>query len=120
MPSPLTPIRPLLLLLLLSVTACATAPSVPEEREIPPILAQDEIFRPYVKVGTVEVSRKRLGHVDDLTAEADEWAYDALGEEAARMDADAVTLPELRAEKRIYIIFPVTEIRAKGVAIKFR
>lgn len=105
----------------LLTTACATLTpaTAPDPNTLPPILSQDEIIRPYTKLGTVEVSRKRLGHIDDLKNEADEWAHDALGAEAARMGADAVIFPEVRAEKGKYILFPSTSIKAKGVAIRF-
>lgn len=117
-PAPLS--RLLITTLLLLATACATPLHTPtEERDPPPILAQDELFRPYTKVGVVEVSRKRWGHIDDLANEADEWANEALGAEAAKLGADAVMLPEMRAQKNIYLIFPVTTIKAKGVAIRF-
>lgn len=105
--------------LCLLLTACAGLYPTPSD-QLPPILAQDELFRPYVKVGTVQVSRERLGHIDDLQDEADDWAYDALGSEAAKMGADAVILPEIRAEKGFYLFFPTTEITAKGIAIRFR
>ncbi|CAG0981649.1 hypothetical protein [Geobacter sp.] len=101
--------------------ACATLTptSAPDPNTLPPILSQDEIFRPYTKLGTVEVSRERLGHIDDLTNEADEWAFDALGAEAAKLGADAIILPEVRAEKGTYLFIPSTAIKAKGIAIKF-
>ncbi|AJE02830.1 hypothetical protein [Geobacter pickeringii] len=108
-------------LLVMGAAACATVPpSATNGRELPPILAQDEIFRPYVKLGTVEVTRERFGAIDDLRNEADDWANEALETEAAKLGADAVILPEIRGEKSSYLFFPVTEIKAKGVAIKFR
>lgn len=101
--------------------ACATiTPTTTRDpNTLPPILSQDEIFRPYTKLGTVEVSRERLGHIDDLTNEADEWAFDALGAEAAKLGADAIILPEVRAEKGTYFLIPSTSIKAKGIAIRF-
>lgn len=105
----------------LLTASCATlnpAPP-PDPNTLPPILAQDEILRPYTKIGTVEVSRQRLGHVDDLKNEADEWAHDALGAEGAKLGADAIILPEVRAEKGTYLFFPSTSIKAKGIAIRF-
>ena len=118
LPAALT--RLLISAIFLLATACATMPSTAtDERELPPILAQDEIFRPYVKLGAVEVTRERMGHVEDLTNEADEWANEALAAEAAKLGADAVVLPEMRAEKNSYLFFPVTTIKVKGVAIRF-
>lgn len=105
----------------LLTTACATLTpaTAPDPNTLPPILAQDEIMRPYTKLGTVEVSRERLGHIDDLNNEADEWAFDALGAEAAKIGADAIIFPEVRAEKGKYLLVPSTSIKAKGIAIRF-
>lgn len=105
--------------LLTAACATLTPATLPDPNTLPPILAQDEIIRPYTKIGTVEVSRERLGHIDDLKNEADEWAHDALGAEGAKLGADAIILPEVRAEKGKYLIFPSTSIKAKGIAIRF-
>ena len=103
----------------LLTAACATLSPAPDPNRLPPILTQDEIIRPYTKLGTVEVSLERLGHIDDIRNEADEWAFDALGAEGAKMGADAIILPEIRAEKGKYLLFPSTSIKAKGIAIRF-
>ncbi|MBT1076194.1 hypothetical protein [Geobacter grbiciae] len=105
--------------LLTAACATITPATAPDPNRLPPVLAQDEIIRPYTKLGTVEVSRERLGHIDDLKNEADEWAYDALGTEAAKLGADAIILPEVQAKKGSYLFFPSTSIKAKGIAIRF-
>ncbi|ABB30984.1 hypothetical protein GeomeDRAFT_3079 [Geobacter metallireducens RCH3] len=105
--------------LLTAACATLTPTTALDPNKLPPILAQDEIIRPYTKIGTVEVSRERLGHIDDLKNEADEWAYDALGAEAAKLGADAIILPEVQAKKGSYLFFPSTSIKAKGIAIRF-
>lgn len=104
------------------LAACATTPQTADEadREPPPILAQDEIFRPYVKIGTVEVNLKRYGRIEELQQEAEEWAHDALSAEASKIGADAVILPEVRIEKDTYILFPVIFVKGKGTAIRFQ
>lgn len=104
------------------LAACATIPQMADEtdRDLPPILAQDEIFRPYVKIGTVEVNLKRYGSIEELQREAEEWAHDALSLEASKIGADAVILPEVRIEKETYIIFPVIYVKGKGTAVKFQ
>ncbi|ANA40788.1 hypothetical protein A2G06_11430 [Geobacter anodireducens] len=104
------------------LAACATTPQIADEadRDLPPILAQDEIFRPYVKIGTVEVNLKRYGRIEELQQEAEEWARDALSIEASKIGADAVILPEVRIEKNTYIIFPVMYVKGKGTAVKFQ
>lgn len=88
--------------------------------DLPPILAQDELLRPYMKVADVEVRRERIGAPTDISPEDYAWGYDALRKEAARIGADAVILPELSVETQHYVVIPSSEMRAKGVAIKFR
>lgn len=106
------------LLMLLLLTACASLQNT--QASPPPVLAQDEVFRPYVKVGTVEVFGKRFAHPDDIKDEIGEWAHDALSTEAAKVGADAVIFPEIHTEKSSFLFIPVTTINARGIAIKFR
>jgi hypothetical protein len=88
--------------------------------ELPPILMQDELLRPYQKIGIIEVHRERYGSPADLSPSDYNWGYQALREEAAKIGADAVIFPEVKAEQETYILFPTSEMKAKGVAIKFR
>ena len=108
----------ILFVVMLTVSACATLGR--GDRELPPLLTQSELLREYDKLAVVEVSRERYGDVDDLHAEDYDWAYLALREEAAKIGADAVILPEVRVEVTPYILFPSSNIKARGVAIKFR
>jgi hypothetical protein len=115
--------KPLLLALLLICTlvftcSCATTP--PPSRELPPLLTQDELLRPYQKVASIEVKRERYGSPSDLTPVDYDWAYQALRQEAARIGADAVITPEVRVELRSHLWFPISEMKARGIAIKFR
>ena len=107
-----------LLLAVVITGGCATAKSA--RLLLPPVLSQDELLRPYQKLAVVEVHRERYGAVQDISPEDYGWAHQALGEEAARMGADAVIFPEVRVELNTYIFFPTSEITARGVAIKFR
>uniref|UniRef100_A0A6S6M3F5 Lipoprotein n=1 Tax=Citrifermentans bremense TaxID=60035 RepID=A0A6S6M3F5_9BACT len=86
----------------------------------PPVLTQDELLRPYYKVGNIQVRRSRYGSQADLTPADYSWAYDALRAEAQKIGADAVILPEVSVERNTYIFYPVSEMTAKGVAVKFR
>ena len=86
----------------------------------PPVLTQDELLRPYYKVGNIQVRRSRYGSPADLIPEDYSWAYDALRAEAQKIGADAVILPEVTIERHTYIFYPVSEMTAKGVAVKFR
>ena len=108
----------LLVCALLFTCGCATMSNHSEE--LPPLLAPDELLRPYQKAASIEVRRERYGSPEDLTPADYNWAYQALREEAARIGADAVILPEVKVEQHIYLFFPVSHMKAKGVAIKFR
>jgi len=88
--------------------------------DLPPILTQDELLRPYQKLGVIMVQRERYGSPDDLTPADYSWGYQKLREEAAKIGADAVIFPEIKAELETYIFFPSSEMTAKGIAIKFR
>jgi hypothetical protein len=88
--------------------------------ELPPILTQDELLRPYQKLGVIELKRERYGAPDDLSPADINWGHQGLREEAAKMGADAVIFPEVTSERQTYIIFPSSEMKAKGTAIKFR
>lgn len=100
------------------LSGCATTNS--GGRELPPLLAQDELLRPYVKLAVVEVSREQFGDVYELKTEDYNWACQALREEAAKIGADAVILPEIKVEATSYIIFPSSNVNGRGTAIKFR
>jgi hypothetical protein len=109
-----------LLLLCASLMSSGCATTGHHTGDLPPILTQDELLRPYQKVGVIEVTRERYGSPEDLTKADYNWGYQALRERAAKMGADAVIFPEVKAELDTYIFFPSSEMKAKGVAIKFR
>ena len=100
------------------LSGCGTVRHQP--RALPPIMTQEELQRPYVKLGVLEYSRERIGNVEGLTSQDYEWAYKELREGALRLEADAVILPEVRFEQSSFLLFPSGEIKAKGVAIRFR
>lgn len=100
------------------LSGCATTNS--GGRELPPLLTQDELLRPYVKLAVVEVNREQFGDVYELKTEDYNWAYQALREEAAKIGADAVILPEIKVEATSYILFPSSIVNGRGIAIKFR
>ncbi|MBU5614985.1 hypothetical protein [Geomonas azotofigens] len=107
-------------LLLLLAVACGGCTRVVYRADAPPILTQEEILRPFQKVGTIEVHRVRYGAKEDLTPADYSWANDALRAEAAKIGADAVILPEVKVEMDTFIFFPKSEMTARGTAIKFR
>jgi uncharacterized protein YbjQ (UPF0145 family) len=103
---------------LLVIAACTV---LPPTRELPPILAQDELIRTYEKLGRVQASREVYGIADyQLTPNIREWGFSAIREEAAKMGADAVILPEVTGQTTTYLALPTTEYRATGIAIKFK
>jgi hypothetical protein len=109
-----------LLFLVLFTGGCALL-GVPCVRDLPPILAQDELIRPYVMIGRIQVTRDVYGVIDPLmTPEIREWGYTAIRTEAAKMGADAVILPEVSGRSVTYLVIPSTEYRATGVAIRFK
>ena len=116
----ITPVLVCLLLLTLLTSSCSMFQSVPPHN-LPPILSQDELIRPYVKLGRIEITREVYGIVDyALTPEIREWGYSAIRAEAAKMGADAVILPEVSGHTVTYLVMPTTEYHASGVAIRFK
>ena len=110
---------PALLAGMLLLTACGCAANKFATEKLPPVLTQDELLRPYHKVAVITVRRERYGSPSDVTPDDYSWAYHALQEEAARIGADAVILPEIKVDLENYIVFPTSEMKANGVAIKF-
>lgn len=104
-------------IVMLLCSGCATTKPSPD---LPPLLAQDELVRPYNKMAAVRVTRERFGTAYDLKKEDYDWAYEALREEAAKIGADAVIFPEVKLEASSYFLFPTSQVDARGVAIKFR
>ncbi len=89
-------------------------------RELPPIFTQEQLSRPYVKIGQVVVTRERYGAPEDLGPADYEWANQALRAEAAKIDADAIIFPEVKVQSSTYLFFPSSEISAQATAIRFR
>jgi hypothetical protein len=108
----------LFLMLLMSGCSLFSAAVTPD---LPPILSQDELIRPYVKLGRIQVTREVYGILDtNLTPEVREWGFTAVRAEAAKMGADAVILPEVTGHSVTYLVMPTTEYRASGIAIRFK
>jgi hypothetical protein len=85
-----------------------------------PILAQDELIRPYIKLGRIQVTREVYGSDYSLSADIKAWGLAAVRQEAEKMGADAIILPEVTGHTTTYGIIPSTEYRATGFAIKFK
>jgi hypothetical protein len=107
------------LLLLFLLGGCASFGEL-TSGELPPVLAQDEVIRPYVSIGRIQVTREVYKSDLDLTPDIRNWGIMAIRREAAKLGADAVIQPEVTGHSITYIILPLTEYRATGIAIKFK
>ncbi|MDA8430392.1 MAG: hypothetical protein M0T70_14150 [Geobacteraceae bacterium] len=107
----------LLFVITIFLSSCATIYFERDGKELPPILAQDEIIRPYVTLGRIQTTADMsFATVPNLQ----EWGFRTLREEASKMGADAVMLPEVTSYPTTYLFFPGNEYRATGMAIKFK
>lgn len=88
--------------------------------ELPPLLSQDELIRPYIKLGRIQVTRETYGSDYTMTPDIKEWGLNAVRREAEKMGADAITLFEVNGGTTVYGVLPSTEYRATGIAIKFK
>ena len=88
--------------------------------DLPPLLSQDELIRPYVKLGRIQVTRETYGSDYSLTPDIRAWGVAAVRHEAEKMGADAVMLLEVDGRTTVYGVIPSTEYRASGIAIKFK
>lgn len=108
---------PLVLLVLLSACAAFQLPSEQAGADLPPVLAQDEILRPYTVVGTIHITTEHYLPAGNPY----EWGMTTLRNEAARMAADAVMLPEIVSRPvTTGQAFDASKWSARGVAIKFK
>ena len=110
------------LLMVLILGGCAALAIAGTSGNLPPVMSMDELKQPYNKIGRIQVTRKVYFTDYAIPPQLQEWATQALREEAGKLNADAVILPEV-ASRQIDIVvfpsFPATEYRATGVAIKF-
>lgn len=112
-----------LVALLLMISGCSTLPVTgTNQNNLPPVLTQDELLRPYRTLGRIQVTRDVYFSEYDLTPNLQEWGIKALREEARKVGADALILPEVTSRQKSTILLPAfdaTEYRATGTAIKF-
>jgi hypothetical protein len=85
-----------------------------------PILSQDELIRPYTKLGRIQVTREIFGSDFSWSPDIKAWGLNAVRQEAEKMGADAVIFPEVSGGTAKNGIIPSTEYRATGIAIKFK
>ncbi|MFZ4857676.1 MAG: hypothetical protein ACOYL3_14885 [Desulfuromonadaceae bacterium] len=114
---------PILLIVLLLFGAVSTGCSIARHgsrSDELPILSQDELIRPYIKLGRIQVTREVYGTDYSVSADIAAWGLSAVRQEAVKLGADAVMLPEVTGHTTTSGIFPLTEYRATGFAIKFK
>lgn len=86
-------------------------------KNLPPVLSQDEIIRPYTSLGRIQIELDLyIAQIQELN----DWGYRALQEEAVKMGADAVMFPEISSKPAPHLIIPAQTYRAVGVAIRFK
>jgi len=109
----------IIILTALAIAGCSALKPV-YVGEMPPLLSQDEVIRPYIKLGRVQVTRETYGSDYTMTPDIKEWGSNAVRMEAGKMGADAVMFLEITGGTTVYGILPSTEYRASGIAIKFK
>ncbi|MEI7816432.1 MAG: hypothetical protein WCI45_04475 [Desulfuromonadales bacterium] len=107
------------LLFAITLTSCSTTNKSSHASDLP-ILSQDELIRPYTKLARIQVTRETYGSDYSLTPDIKAWGLAAVRQEAEKMGADAIMLPEVTGRTTSYGILPSTEYRATGFAIKFK
>jgi hypothetical protein len=117
-------IKPLILLVVLVMMSivsagCSTTRQSTQAEELP-ILSQDELIRPYIKLGRIQVTREVYGSDYSISADITAWGLSVVRQEAVKLGADAVMLPEVTGRTTTSGFFPLTEYRASGFAIKFK
>lgn len=115
------PLKLLIILLMISTvsTGCITTRSSSKAEELP-ILSQDELIRPYIKLGRIQITREVYGTDYSISPDITAWGLSAVRLEALKLGADAVMLPEVTGRTTTSGIIPLTEYRATGFAIKFK
>jgi hypothetical protein len=99
---------------------CCSTTKLTSHNDGLPILSQDELIRPYIKLGRIQVSRETCGSDYSLSPDIKAWGLAAMRQEAEQMGADAIMLPEVTGRTTTYGIIPSTEYRASGFTIKFK
>ncbi len=113
-----------LLVICFMLDACSAIPiTKPYQDDLPSVLAQDELLKPYVKLGRIQIVREVYFTDFGINPNLQEWGVKSLQEEAQKLGADALILPEVTSRQLTIVLFPTfpaTEYRATGMAIKFK
>jgi len=115
----LTILYSLLMVFFVLSSGCSASKQLSSNDDLP-ILSQDELIRPYMKLGRIQVTREVYGTDYLLTPDITAWGLAVVKNEARKMGADAIMSPEVSGHSTTYGIIPSTEYRATGIAIKFK
>lgn len=85
-----------------------------------PLLSQEELIRPYIKLGRIQVTREVFLADYAMTPDIKAWGVAAVQQEAEKLGADAVMLFEVTGRTTTHTVLPSSEYRATGFAIKFK
>lgn len=111
--------RMVMVVVILGMLGCAA----PRPGYLPIVLSGEELMAPHSSrheiIGTLSVTRTRFGR-DPFSAGDRIWAEEALREEARRLGADAITTPHVTIDAQTYLLFPMSEVRARAQAVRFR
>jgi hypothetical protein len=118
-------IEKMLIILLFFVLSAGCSTLAPKESDtnLPVVLTQDEILRPYTQLGRIQITKNVYLTDHDLKSNLQEWGLRSLQEEAKKLGADALMLPDISSRELALFIFPglpAYEWRATGIAIKFK
>jgi len=113
-------LQALVMTLLLAGCAGVDSNTRDDSSDLPPILTQDELVRPYIKLGRIQITREVFTTDALISTDVYDWGTAALRREAAKMGADAIIFPEVNGAHTTSGIIPSTEFRATGMAIKFK
>ena len=117
-------VAPALCLLVLLSAGCSIIKSASPQNQPTssvPILSYEEVHRPYVQLGRIQVTREVYGIADyEVMTDIRKWGLNAVKVQAEKMGADAVLEAAVTGTVTTYLTLPTTEYRATGMAIKFK
>lgn len=111
----------LIISLMISLLLCGCFPAMHSFRSNDiPVLSQDELIRPYTKLGRIQVTREVFISDFLLNSDIKAWGLAAVRQEAEKMGADAIMLFEVTGRTTTNASVPATEYIATGFAIRFK
>ena len=97
---------------LIVTSACSTF--IPSRgQDLPPVLAQDELIRPYTKLGRIQVTRETYGSDYSLTPDVKAWGFTAVRQEAAKIGAVILSSFVIKITGLSSFIFTIMQVTKK-------